>query len=101
MYICMRICGRACDEQEENRNAKDDDNEALRRMRVCERGGGGGQERLYVRSGGIDGATVAKGLRNRGAKWYRDDVFSPTVGRLAKVVRRLGSAAVGMGEGGG
>ena len=54
-----------------------------------------------MRSGGIDGATVAKGLRNEDAEWYRDDVFSPTVDRLAKVVRRLGSAAVGMGEGGG
>ena len=61
---------------------------------MCERGWVGGQERLYVRSGGIDGATVAKGLRNRDAKWYRDGVFSATVGRLANVVRRLGSAAV-------
>ena len=55
------------------------------------RGGEGGG---YVRSGGIDGATVAKGLRNRDAKWYRDGVFSATVGRLANVVRRLGSAAI-------
>jgi hypothetical protein len=72
---------------------------------VCARGGGGGgkegTERVHVRSGGIDGATVAKGLRKRDAKWYRGDVLPPLVDRFAKFFGRLVSAAVGMGEGGG
>ena len=59
--------------------------------------GGGHAEVMCVRGGGIDGATVAKGLRKRDAEAvYRDGVFDVTVDRLAKLVRAPEIAAVGI-----
>ena len=59
--------------------------------------GGGHAEVMCVRGGGMDGATVAKGLRKRDAEAvYRDGVFDPTVDRLASIVRAPELAAVGI-----
>lgn len=85
----MHIRGRACDEKEGDRNAIDDDNDALRRVRgvSCASlsvgvgwGWGGG---VGERSGAVAGATeatLAKGLRKRGAKRYRDDGLPGAMG---------------------
>ena len=102
LYLFVRIRGRACDEQEGNGNAKDDNNDALRRMWVrASVGGGGCREAVRAERGHRCWCNGSMGLRNRDAKWYgsewahRDGGFGPTVDRLAIVPVLLFRTAVG------
>ena len=100
---CVCIYVGACDDQEGRRNAKEEDDDALRRMRVrgwrvgVYRGGrrargGVGPERVHRWCGGRGGAA------QRVARWHRDDVRARAVDLFAGIEVVLASAAVGTGD---